>query len=243
MALPVDTRDLAYLISEVRDVADLVTSTAELLPLTDDSADLRWGSTRKVVRAINRAMRQLYNLLHIARGEGRFVQRRFVAFVSGTTDYDLPSDFLELESSTWFDGQSSHRAMSQWQPADEGYLRTVGAELSDTVGKWAPYAFRLSPTSIIILPPPTALTSGEGTHLRYVPRYTDLRTLRDEAEWASGWEDWAVYRAAMELNGMQESDTGAQLVQSWSILDSQIRSLGRTRDAAEPPTTHDVMEW
>lgn len=238
-----DTRTLLDLVSDVRDVADLVTSTAELLPLDDDDADLRFGSTRKVVRAINRAMRQLYNLLHIARGEGRFIQRRFIPFVSTTTDYDLPSDFLELESATWFDGQSSHRFMSQWQPADEGYLRTVGAELSDTVGKWAPYAFRLGPTSIIILPPPTSITSGEGAFLKYVPRCRDLKTTRDRATWAAGWEDWAVYRAAMELNGMQETDTAGLIVQSWAIIDNQIKSLARTRDAAEPPTTQDVMEW
>ena len=235
---------LSDLVRRTRHTADMPTGSEEVY---EDASDPRFASTSRIVEALNRCLGQLYNALQIARGEGRFTVESTIALEVGITDYNLPADFVELEAIMAFDGGQDYRDLSPFQPREEWLLRQANAA---GVTHIYAYQYRLVNTvadgesfpreRLRLLPTPQ--NASHQIWLRYVPSFTLLRLGTDEFNGVNGWENWAVYGAAAELQDQERNhEAAAGNRQAQALLGQQIDTLAEQRDGAEPPQVQDVM--
>jgi len=218
---------LSELRTRVRELADLETG-AQASAFNDDA---------EVNRALNRALRQLYNHLILHRGADFYVEESSFSTSNGVTKYALPADFFQLLEVIADDG-NAHFSVPKWGMKDLAEFKTYE---QSTAGSIYNLNYRVRAKNIELRPKPgtTSLTIT----LHYIPTLAELSNDNDTYEGFNGFEDWACYNAAIDLLNKEESSRQAQaLAGPLARLDAQIKSLAGTRDASRAEKVQDVRK-
>lgn len=182
---------------------------------------------------INAAWCELYEML-IGWGQEYFLLSSSITTVSGTSDYDLPSDFFKLRGVDvtlssdetfsahpyMFEERNSYRLGGSWQPG------------------W-PVWYRLKGDSIGFIPIPTGVYTAT---LWYYPVPATLVSDGNTLDGVNGWDDFVVVTAAAKAAAKEESDgLVAQLTRERMALIQRIQSSAPSRDAGAPERVQDVV--
>lgn len=213
-----------------RELADMQTSNQAAAFVTD--AELTNG--------VNRHLKQLYNLLIIARGDEYYAAT--TTFAIGGSNANLPllvPSFMALLALSATDGRRvvwvPKFNLKQWA-ALVYQQNTSKAELDD-------YRYRLMGSNLEIRPAVTNATHSFTLH--YVPAFVPLALDGDVFDGVNGWEDWAIYGAAIDMLNKEESLEQANgLMAQRAQLEQQISKLAGARDAGMPEVVGDTMrDW
>lgn len=215
--------------TRARELADMQTSNQSQAFITD----------AELVRHLNRGVKQLYQKLIIARGDEYYSKSTTFPSVANQATYALPADFMSLLMLAITDGQIVRPVpkftMKQW--ADLRYLQNVTNNDSSVL------RYRIVGPNIEIRPQPSS--SSYTFTMYYLPACTTLVADGDSFDGINGWEDWAVYNAAVDMLNKEESFEQAQsLMLQQRQLEDQIAALAGARDASMPETSGDTMrDW
>jgi len=219
-----------------------VASSVTLLQLRTDArlyADQRPGGSSTFVndteltRLINLKARELYDLLVAARGAAYYASEATIAIVGGTSRYDLPADFYELDSVTLEWSDQDHELMF---PVGSTRLRVA---YESTWHKWSRYdakAYRLRSSQIEFLPAPT---SDVTCRIQYVPVYVDMVADGDTFDGINGWEKMLTLGVALEMLAIDKRTNGT-LAQQYAAELARIDEMKTERDAEAPKEIVDV---
>jgi hypothetical protein len=203
-------------------------------------ADQRPGSSSSFIsdaeltRLVNIKGRELYDLLVEARGSAYYATEATIAIVGGTSRYDLPSNFYQLDSVTL-----------EWTDQDHELMFTVGSTrlriaYESTWHKWSRYdakAYRLRASQLEILPEPS---SDVTCKLQYVPVYVDLVNDADTFDGINGWEKMLTVGVAMEMREIEKRPS-ATLANMYAEQLARIDVMKSERDAEAPKEIVDVQ--
>ena len=213
-----------------RELADMQTSNQAAAFVTD----------AELTNAVNRHLKQLYNLLIIARGDEYYAAT--TAFAIGGSSANLPllvPAFMALLSLSATDGRRvvwvPKFNLKQW--AELVYQQnTSTAELDD-------YRYRLMGNSLEIRP--GVVNVSHSFTLHYLPAFVPLVFDGDVFDGVNGWEDWAIYGAAIDMLNKEESlEQANSLMAQRAQLEGQITKLAGARDAGMPEVVGDTMkDW
>lgn len=213
-----------------RELADMQTSNQAAAFVTD--AELTNG--------VNRHLKQLYNLLIIARGDEYYATSTTFAIGGPTANLPLLAPtFMALLSLAATDGRRvvwvPKFNLKQW--AELVYQQnTSTAELDD-------YRYRLMGFNLEIRP--QCVNASHSFTLHYLPAFVPLVLDGDVFDGVNGWEDWAIYGAAIDMLHKEESLEQANgLMAQRAQLEQQITRLAGARDAGMPEVVGDTMkDW
>lgn len=213
-----------------RELADMQTSNQASAFVTD--AELTNG--------VNRHLKQLYNLLIIARGDEYYAATTAFSIVGSNASLPLlVPTFMALLALSATDGRRvvwvPKFNLKQW--ASLKYQEnTSKAGLDD-------YRYRLMGDNLEVRPGVTNATHSFVLH--FIPAFVPLALDGDAFDGVNGWEDWAIYGAAIDMLNKEESLEQAQgLMAQRSQLEQQISKLAGARDAGMPEVVGDTMrDW
>jgi hypothetical protein len=187
----------------------------------------------EITRLINLALGDLYDLLLAARGHEYYADEDTISVVSGTSRYNLPSDFYELLSAELEWGATNHEPVNSLEHVKDRYRLNNWA----TWAQGAPKAYRLRGAQIELQPTPTSAVT---MRIQYVPALTDLAAPSATFDGVNGWEKLVALTVAKEMRVIQG--------QSFSYLDklidferARIEAMAADRAASEPRTVRDVF--
>jgi len=203
-------------------------------------ADQRPGSSSSFIsdseltRLVNIKGRELYDLLVEARGSAYYATEATIAIVGGTSRYDLPPNFYQLDSVTL-----------EWTDQDHELMFPVGSTrlriaYESTWHKWSRYdakAYRLRASQLEILPEPS---SDVTCKLQYVPVYVDLVNDADTFDGINGWEKMLTVGVAMEMREIEKRPS-ATLANMYAEQLARIDVMKSERDAEAPKEIVDVQ--
>jgi hypothetical protein len=180
---------------------------------------------------INQAIGEYYDELVQARGHEHFISSTDITTASGTANYSLPADFLQLLrvvvkwSTRW------HEIVRDYKLPEEPRLNNFGVW-----GRDGMKAYRIVDQEIRFQPTPTSV---ETITLDYVPTFTDLVNDTDTFNFENGWEKVVCLNVAIEMRMIQDEPT-TQLVARRDTQLERIRKAAEERAAAEPHRVVDV---
>ena len=188
----------------------------------------------ELTRLINIKARELYDLLVDARGSAYYATEATLAIVGGTSRYDLPSDFYQLDSVTLEWSDQDHELMF---PVGSTRLRIA---YESTWHKWSRYdakAYRLRASQIEVLPVPS---SDVTCRLQYVPVYVDMVADDDTFDGVNGWEKMLTLGVAIEMLAIDKRTNGT-LANAYGEQLARINDMKTERDAEAPKQIVDVQ--
>lgn len=217
-------------------------SSVTLLQMRTDArlyADQRPGSSvtfisdTELTRLVNQKAKEIYDLLVDARGSAYYATEATIAIVGGTSRYNLPTNFYQLDSVTleWTD--NDHELMF---PVGSTRLRIA---YESTWHKWSRYdakAYRLRASQLEVLPVPT---SDVTCRIQYAPVYVDLVADGDTFDGINGWEKMVALGVALEMLAIDKRQN-AQLAQMYGEQLARIDAMKTERDAEAPKQIIDV---
>ncbi len=185
---------------------------------------------------INYEMGDLYDLL-VGSFEDHFISTSTIALVSGTENYNLPSDFYKLRAVFFKDaGQGQRWRLQRINIAEFEY----DYEYYGSVGGFNRYMrYRILDDQIYFVPEPIGSGSIE---LFYVPEMTKISSDSTPISFnvpTQGWEQYVVAGTAARMLSKEESDPSALLAEQGRIK-ANIQHMAVNRDAASPERTLDV---
>ena len=204
-------------------------------------ADQRPGSTTSFIteteltRLVNGKIRQLYDLLIEARGSDYYADEDTISIVSGTSRYNLPSDFYQLASVTLEWSTNDFELMFPIGTARERieYQGQLGTEIWS---RWARKGYRLRASQLEFLPEPnTSVTC----RIQYVPVFTDLSADGDTFDGINGWEKMVALGVAMEMRTIEKRPS-SDLAGMYGEQMARIETMKSERDAEAPKEVVDV---
>lgn len=219
---------LSQLIQRARDRADMPTDS-----FVTDAMVTDW---------LNDGLQHLHKLLVDAFETEYAFKEYAVSFVSGTTDYALPSDFYRLYGiDLTFAGRT--RSLRPYNQGERNAFknRDGAAALWYASGPGASPRYSLiknaaSTGSMVRLLPMNI--SAPGTVL-YAPSVVALVNPSDTVELPDGWERYPAYHAAVQMLGKEESST-TEVQKQLDRWEAELLELKQTRDAAFPRKTVDM---
>ncbi len=177
---------------------------------------------------INTCLAELYDVFVAARGHEYYATDANLSIVSGTTLYDLPSDFYQLLS-----------IRLNWGPTQIEELHTMGVrertryEMLQVFDRYTPKAYRLQGTQtasarkVEILPmPKTSVTAN----IRYIPLFTPLDSDSATFDGVNGWEKLVALKVAIEYRTVAEKPIG-NLQRLYDENFARISALADQRNA------------
>ncbi len=214
--------------TRVRELADMETS-AQASAFVDDA---------ELTRAINRALKQLYGKLVVARGNDYYATITTMATVVDQANYALPANFMQLLKVVVTDG-SRWKPLNRWGYDEWANLR----ELEANTGGIEFYKYQLVGANIEIRPVPKV--TSHTLHIHYIKTFTELAADGDTFDGVNGWEDWSAYKVAIDMLNKEESfEQASALAAQQRELEQQIEAMAGNRDVGEPPTMQDTRrDW
>lgn len=182
------------------------------------------------VRWANKGLAELYDLLVDARGIEWFRSTTNITLVDGTTDYTLPTTFMQLLGARFVGGA----ALLPFPEAQSAELRDSYVQASSS-----PRYYQLAANNITFLPTP-----GTGTvTLDYVPAFVDLD---DDGvatfDGVNGWETYAShFQAQLMCLKDRDGEGSAMNSQAMAGMAQRIKGLAKKRDAGAPGRIKDVL--
>lgn len=200
-------------------------------------ASSQFAGDTVVDEAINRQCKQLYDKLRVTRPRG-FYQREDSWTVTASDPYlPLPADFLELLTIWAYDG-SVYVPLDPFEPHELPVLLQAQAASAGNAYTYR-YSILQDDAGLRLELRPMPANSSDQVFIRYTPAFRALDTESSGFDGINGWEDWACYRAAMDLMNREESDISG-LMAVWQVIDKNIDDLASARDAGRGRHVQDV---
>ncbi len=220
-------------------LSELQARTRELADMETLAPGSAFVDDAELTRALNRALRQLYNKLVIQRGDDYYAKTSTTQTTAGVPLVALPEDFFQLLTVIVSDGTGAFVDAPKFGVHDVAGLRTSENMIAGGIYL---YRYRLNAAGLELLPTPRA---AHDVTLYYVPTCPELKLAGDTFDGVNGWEDWACYAAAIDLLNKEESfEQAAALAAARGNLDVQIQALAGTRDAGRPESVQDTrLDW
>ncbi len=190
----------------------------------------------EIRRRLNEGLKQLYDMLIVARGEEYYLSTAAIALTTGTNSYALPADFYQGSTVVVTDGSNYHQ-MRTWEANELARMLQT-----QTQGGSAIYAlrYRFQGSNITVYPSPQ---TGWTITLLYIPAMTELVNAADTFDGVNGWEQWAVLTAAIGCLIKEESDASALMAER-AVIEEEIKKLAGARDASRASRIVDVRgDW
>lgn len=190
-------------------------------------------SDTELTRLVNLKARELYDLLVEARGSAYYATEAVISIVGGTSRYNLPSDFYQLDSVTLEWSDQDHELMF---PVGSTRLRVA---YESTWNRWSRFdrkAYRLRASQLEFLPEPS---SDVTCRIQYVPVYVDMVADGDSFDGINGWEKMLTLGVAIEMLAIDKRQNG-QLAQAYAEQLARIDAMKTERDAEAPKQIIDV---
>jgi len=188
----------------------------------------------RVNEYINNALSELYDLL-VETHEDYFYDVETITLVSGTEDYDLPSDFYKVLKVFYL---SSGGVRSPMRRFTLDMLDRYGNEWVPSTADGVYTMYRVIGDKIRFSPEPAGAGSAE---LYYIPQFEEMDGDDTDVTFTLpqiGWIDYAVVDAAMQLLIREESDVSALMARKAEMKD-RIKRAAEQRDAGEPDSIID----
>lgn len=202
-----------------------------------DRADMTGDTfidTDRLKEYVNLAIRELYDLI-IKTDPDFFQTKTTTAFVDGTEEYSLPSDFYKLLKVFYLDG-NERTDMRRFDLRD---LSRDRLPYLPTTIRGRRYRYREQGSNIMVHPKP-----GTGSmEIWYVPQPADLSDDSDtvEAHLPIGWEEFVIYRTAEKCAAREEDYEKAQYLSAKAMeVAERILDLGSDRDQGESDRVTDA---
>lgn len=191
---------------------------------------------------INAAAAELYDMLVSAYGPEYWMKTATIPQTSGTSEYDLPTDFYKLlgvdadESSngvaySLLPFQFEQRNMYQEPNLMGGLIRAryriKGAATPDGVSK------------LEILPNNTGIAN---INVHYIPLFSDMVADSDSVNGFNGWEEYIVLRAAFKALVKEESST-TQVERELENMEKRLEHIRTSRDVHGQEVIVDQMDY
>lgn len=227
---------LTTLRARARERADMVNSSF----VTDAATSLdAW---------INEGAQRLHEKLVEAYGDDYVEKSSSFTTTSGTTDYDLPSDFFKLLGVDLL-VNANKRTLLPYNRAERNYY-------NNRISRWYTFPrYKLSASTLRLLPAPGGSYAGtiwyapllqvlvHGTGSTYA---NTLVNSDDTINFPSGWERYVVLYAAIQALMKEESDV-RELKADLDKLDFQLTEIMENRNAAQPQQAVDMdsvnIDW
>jgi len=182
---------------------------------------------------INKSIQRLYNILVRSFGEDYYFKEADISIVSGTEEYDLPTDFYKLLGVDLKIGTKRQDRIGiekfLWKDRNRYSYRPGGF-----VGR--SFRYRMMGGSIIFVPEPTGANT---VTLSYIRTATDLVVDSDSFDGINGFEEWVILDVAIKARIKEESDV-SDLVLERNIIREEIKSDAKARDRGEGNRVSDV---
>lgn len=211
--------------------ATLLTRAAALADMAAFSTTT-FVTTSQAEQWVNDALQKIHYKLANS-GEDYFRSTADTAMVSGTSTYNLPSDFYKMTGVDYVTGGKSYR-MGRFMSQERTLRQDEGPDTSTI--PWSNYDYRVSGTVIEVIPTP-----GTGTiRVWYIPQFAKISgaTVVSSAV-PEGWEEFAALECAIKALAKEES-SNPDLVQQRNELWQLITDFCEPRDRDEPKRLVDV---
>lgn len=229
------------------------TTLTELRTRTRQAADCEVGAAASRIPNleldlyINRWVRRTYDILVKANGEQHYATTATNLTTAGTAIYTWAvigggiTAPLVVTGVALNDGAQDWAQLKPYEPHEWASLRARDA--SGGGGSIHEIKYNWVPTGIALRPAPNSSTWNMFLH--YVPSPIELLIGTDTFDGINGWEDHAVYGAALEC---ARKDNDTELVQTLTsqIADvrAHIKEYASRRDHANPPQIQDTRrDW
>ena len=204
-----------------------VVTLAELKARALDYADMTGSDFVVDARLrdyINSVASELYDLM-VNANEEWFLKTHTVSMVSGTEEYELPSDYYKMIKCFWVSGGRRY-AMSQFMLSElDGSSQTP-----------------LQGGSIEIWYVPQMLLFSANTNAETIGSVYVDGAIADPTPippLPTGWEDYIALGAAVKLLNREESDSSA-LLRDQTAIGKRIIAMAEPRDTGTPQRIQDV---
>lgn len=172
---------------------------------------------------INNGVRHVYRLLVRARS-GYYRATQTISTVSGTSAYDLASDFLELISVDWQFSTSEILPIYPYEESERNRFRATPGWL-----RLYPSFYQLQNGQINFIPTPD---SAYTVIVNYVPTCTALANDSDTFDGVAGFEEYAICKGAAYLC---LKDDNAETASAWesqaAMIENEVKSMAPNRTA------------
>lgn len=173
---------------------------------------------------INESVAELHDLLTTLYADYHINTSTFTT-VSGTSSYNLPTDFLKMKGVDAKLNGSEYENVRKWSFEDRNKMRS-GSELY----------YRILGSTIELVPTPTSTVDFR---LWYVPVATKLASDSDTVSDWNQWSEFVVVSAAIKAMIKEESDPKVLLMQK-AELKQRINDSASLRDENEVEVITDV---
>lgn len=183
-------------------------------------------SDAELVDYVNASLAELYDLLVAAYGDDYFMADAFpISVTSGTSDYNLPTDFYKLKGVDIQDG-------SDWltvRPFNFNERNKVQSGIECL-------RYRLMGSKIKFSPVPTGSSSVQ---LWYVPVAPTLVDDADTFNDVNNFSEYVVVDTAIKMLQKEESDVSVLMAQK-DRLKRRLEEMANNRDAGSPESITDI---
>lgn len=186
----------------------------------------------EILEYLNQELAELHGRIILAEGQPFFRSSTTISVTAGTSLYNLPADFFDLQELTATIG--GHRVTLQ------PFMAGERAALQDSplyVYRQSPM-YRIQGSQIEILPSTLTYTATLYYRKRS-PRLVLGATPADTFDGYNGWEVAAIYGTVAICLQKEESDPSFYLAQKERIL-KHIDAMAARRDASHPERVTDV---
>lgn len=216
---------------------DLMSRARELA----DQVNSEFISDSELIFRINQRIAQLYDMLCAADAD-RYVTTATLTTTSGQEPEDwytvLPADFYVCR------GVDLRRGRGRY-PLETYSLqeRDIGGDASQwPVFSYAAMRYRVAGGSASEAEDRIYFDQNPGNNsftLHYLPAAPVLVDGEDTFNGFNGWEDWVIFKAAIDMMNKEESDSSALQAECIQI-EKRIKLLGTMRDMGSAPQVADV---
>ena len=184
---------------------------------------------------LNYGLEQLYDKLIAARGQNYYRSIQTVTTVANQSLYALASDFYQLISGDWQvstgGGNPLMISLRPYNEAERNRYRWYPGWYYNR-----PVYYQLQGNNISFIPMPAGVNT---VFLNYVPAFIRLVNNGDTFDGVSGWEEWAIWSAVVDMLSKEESDVSVPMAKM-AAREMRITGLAPDRDAGDAPRVQEI---
>lgn len=184
---------------------------------------------------INEGSQKLHELLIKAYGEAFKETTSTFNTISGTTDYNLPTDLIAFYGIDMTIGGFDF-SLRPYNNAERNLYKNASINQTTWTLKPRYKLVGMAPGTIRLLPAPTGVFACT---VRYAPSATLLVNAGDSINVPNGWERFIVVYTAIQMLMKEESDT-RELRIELDKMEEELKEIAQRRNADQPHSVTDI---
>jgi hypothetical protein len=198
-----------------------------------DMENSKFVSDSELTSYINNSIAELHDILAESYGSEYFVKNDTIDVSSGTSSYDLPTDFYELKG---VDVKLDNQTYINMRPFNFNERNRFGDFSFWDLAGITNIRYRLVGNQLMVSPVPDRNAT---IRIWYVPVATKLVNDADTLDDFNAYSEYVIVDAAIKMMQKEESDVSVLAAQKMA-LEKRIRDKSQNRDAASPDSITDI---